>query len=280
MACQDIIKLSVGGQRMSTRRAVLVQAPRSMLAICFGPTWARHHKLDFQGHIVLDCEPYCFQQILSFLTHKLCEQPDKPAPQPIIQQESKADFEALVDYLQLKEYMALTVADFYFAKAAGMSLTQGGHVAKACGFAKACMAAPSMQPGRLYYIKCCISQLMRNAWIFLGVTQLSEPKTNVELDVTSFGWSSFSQYSAGNWRTADAESCFAARWQEGDVVVFKVDFMEDVGVLSAWCARFPHLLSTKLSSTAKNPYFFHFGAACTGTVQLLAATQEDREHFQ
>lgn len=236
--------------------------------------------LDVQGRIMLDCEPYCFQQILSFLTHKLYEQPGKLAPQPVIQQESRADFETLVDYLQLKEYMALTVADFHFTKTIGMLLTQNGLVAKAFGSVKACLAAPSMQPGRLYYIRCCISQLMPNAWIFLGVTQLSEPKKNVELDVTSFGWSSFSQYSAGNWRTAEAESSFAAKWQEGDEVVFKVDLIEDVGVLSVWCARFPHLLSAKLSTTEKHPYFFHFGSACTGTVQLLAATKDDREHFE
>ena len=251
-----------------------------MLAICFGSTWARHHKLEDQGHIVLDLEPYCFQQILSFLTCKLDEQPSTPALQPVIQQESEADFEVLVDYLQLKEYMALTVADFHFIKAIGMSFSQGGHVAEASGRDNACFAAPAMQPGRLYYIKCCISRLRPKAWIFLGVTQLSEPKRNVETDISSYGWSPFSQYCAGNWRTDEETSCFAPDWKEGDEVVCKVDMVGDIGVLSAWCARFPHPLSVNLRSTARDPFFFHFGAAGDGTVQLLAASKEDREHFE
>lgn len=317
---KDVIHLSVGGRHISTTREILiqvcsappslatvcrqfagmhthfqtvqaaalhaadviliVQAPKSMLALCFGSIWARHQKLDDQGHIVLDVEPYCFQQILSFLTCKLDEQPDTPAPRPVIQQESEADFEMLVDYLQLKEYMALTVADFRFAKAIGMSLTRAGRMAEASGRENACFAAPAMQSGRLYYIKCCISCLRPKAWIFLGVTQLPEPKRNVETDVSSYGWSTFSQYCAGNWRSDDETSCFAPDWKEGDEVVCKVDMVGDIGVLSAWCARFPHPLSVSLRSTAGDPFYFHFGAARDGTVQLLAPTKEDRERFE
>ena len=251
-----------------------------MLAICFGSTWAGHHKVDEQGHTVLDLDPYCFEQILSFLTCKIGEQPSTPAPHPIIQPESEADYEMLVDYLQLKEYMALTVADFCFNKTIGMSLTKGGHVAEASGRENACFAAPAMQSGCLYYIKCCISRLRPKAWIFLGVTQLSEPKRNVETDASSYGWSTFSQYCAGNWRSNDETSDFAPEWKEGDEVVCKVDMIRDIGVLSAWCARFPHPLSVSLRSTSRDPFFFHVGAAREGTVQLLAATKTDREHFE
>lgn len=251
-----------------------------MLAVCFGSAWARHLKLDDQGCIVLDLEPYCFQQILSFLTHKLHEQPNNPVPQPVIQQEAKAEFEALVDYLQLKDYMALTVADFRFDKAIGMSLTLGGHAAEASGKENVCFATPAMQPGRLYYIKCCISRLRPKAWIFLGVSQLSEPTRNAETHVSSYGWSTFSQYSAGNWRTDDAVCSFAPDWKEGDEVVFKVDLIDDMGVLSAWCARFPHPLSVNLKSPMRDLLCFHFSAARNGTVQLLAATKEDRERFE
>lgn len=259
---------------------LIAQAPHSMLAVCFGSAWARHPNLDDQGYIVMDLEPYCFQQILSFLTHKLHEQPNNPVPQPVIQQEAKAEFEALVDYLQLKDYMALIVADFRFDKAIGMSLTLDGHAAEASGKENVCFATPAMQQGCLYYIKCCISRLRPKAWIFLGVTQLSEPKRNAELDVSSYGWSTFSQYSAGNWRTDDEVCPFAPDWKEGDEVVFKIDIVGETGVLSAWCTRFPHPLSVKLRSHAGDALCFHFSAARDGSVQLLAATKEDRECFE
>ncbi len=98
-----------------------------------------------------------------------------------------AEVEVLVDYLQLKEYMALLVADFHFDQAAGRSLSDHGHVAAAAGTEHVCFAAPAMQCGVMYFIKCHISCLKPKVWIFLGVTHLSQPKKNAETDASSFG---------------------------------------------------------------------------------------------
>ena len=145
-----------------------------MLATWCGPLWADKHKLDSQGRIFLDCDPYCFERMVSLLRCKLIEHPDRPAPQPVIREESQAGFETLVEYLGLGELM--TISTFTFSKVIATKLSDLGCVAEAIDEDNVAFATPAMQPGTVHYIKCSIIYLKPVAWMFLGVTQLSEPK--------------------------------------------------------------------------------------------------------
>ena len=269
-------------------QTAFVQVSGSMLATWFGPLWADRQKLDSQGRIFVDCDPYCFEKILSFLRCKLVECPETPALQPIIQEESQAEFETLLHYLGLQDCIAspdqtaedgFTAAarDFCFRSAPGMSLTNDGHVGMArAGSDIVCFAAPAMQDGTVNFIKCSITSLTERGYIFMGVTQLSDPTMSAETDLTSYGWSTRSEYCKGRWTPADPQPC----WQEGDELVFKVDLTSYL--LSVWCSRFPHLLHIQvdLDPFLLNPFSFFFSAIAGFKVQLSAATLQDRRKFK
>lgn len=55
----------------------------------------------------------------------------------------------------------------------------------------------------------------------------------------------------------------------------KLDLTGNIGVLSVWCTRFSHALRMSLTTSAKSPFFIHFGAAREGTVQLSVANAQD-----
>ena len=76
-----------------------------MLASKFNGRWEAKHQVDSQGQIFLDYDPYCFKQVLAYLRSKAIERPDRPAPQPAIAPESQAQFNALLQYLGLEEFM-------------------------------------------------------------------------------------------------------------------------------------------------------------------------------
>ena len=246
---------------------------------------------DSQGRIFLNCDPYCFEKILSFLRCKLIEHPDRPAPQPVIQQESQAEFAALAEYLGIKNFIAgatghmihaKVTEDFQFSKVLGMLVSEDAHAAEAAAGNNVAFAAPGMQYGMVHFIKCNIMQRSSNAWSFLGITQLSEPRKDAELDNSSFGWSTLpgavSVCYNGNTRLLD----FVLGWQAGDQAVFKVDLTERESMLFVWCTCFPLVCSVSLSNVAKVPFFFHFGAQtgrCKVKVQLAPATIQDRQLF-
>ena len=245
-----------------------------MLATWFGPLWAEKHKLDSQGRIFLNCDPYCFERILSFLRCKLIERPDRPAPQPVIQEESQAEFETLVDYLGLGELM--TNSTFTFSKVIAAVLTESGFVAEAQDGDSVVYTAPAMQPGSIHYFKCNIILHSPGAWMFLGVTQLSEPKKDARMDASSFGWSHKCQYRAGQWTSASGPGSVPG-WQTGDELIFRVDL--SVGMLSVWSSRQSRVFQLELSSIIHAPVSFHFGSVQGSKVRLSPASMQDRLHF-
>ena len=250
--------------------ALMLQVPRSMLATWFGPLWADKHKLDSQGRIFLNCDPYCFEKILSFLRCKLIEHPDRPAPQPFIREESQAEFETLVEYLGLSELMTNT--KFTFSKVIAAELTETGCMAEAIDTDSVSFAAPAMQPGSVHYLKCNIVFQSPCGWMFLGVTQLSEPKKDAEVAASSFGWSTSSQYHAGKWTLTPVPG-----WQTDDEVIFKVDL--SVGKLSVWSSQLSRVFQIGMSSVVHAPVYFQFGGVRGSKVRLSPACMQDRLHF-
>ena len=273
-----------------------VQAEDSVLAKMFGPRWAGRQKLDNQGRIFLNFDPYCFEQLLSFLMSKLIEHPEQPAPPPVIRPEAQAKFAQLVEYLGMKDFMQGTdqtdaaesaplhvMDDFTFTKTVGMTFSQDGHRADAVGMGgqgNVSIASPAMHYGSMHYIKCCIS-CKAGEWLFLGITQLSQPRKDSEREATSFGWSTCCDFAQGKQVSHESldQSPFAPAWQQGDEAIFQVDLTHGEAMLSMWCKR---IFRINISNVAKVPFYFQFGAANTDSqvsVVLSATTSADRQHF-
>lgn len=267
-----------------------VQAEDSLLAKMFGPRWAGRQKLDNQGRIFLNYDPYCFEQLLSFLMSKLIEHPEQPTPLPVIKAEAQAKFAQLVGYLGVKEFLEGTgrpdaagsaalhvMVDFTFTKTLGMAISQDGHRADAAGLGgqeNVSFASPAMHDGSVQYIKCSIVSCKAREWLFLGITQLSEPEKDAEREATSWGWSTLSEFAQG-----ESMSEYVPAWQQGDEAIFKIDLTSGERVLFMWCRR---LFRINIRNVAKAPFYFHFGAAnkaSTVSVSLCATTAADRQHF-
>ncbi len=244
-----------------------------MLAAWFGPLWAERQRRDSQGRIFLNCDPYCFEKMLSFLRCKLIEHPDRPAPQPIIQQESQAEFAALIEYLGMREFMG--TSNFHFSKTLNMVLSEEGSTAEAPVHDSLSFAAPAMQYGTVHFIKCTIVSFASGAWMFLGVTQLLEPRKDAETEATSFGWSETFQYS----KSRETPSVHLPGWQQGDVLVLKVDLAREAGMLTLWSPRSSGLFEISLCNDMRAPFFLHYVAFKGGKLKLSPASMQDRQHF-
>ena len=161
---------------------------------------------------------------------------------------------------------------FTFSKVIAAVLTDSGYVAEALESYSVSFASPAMQPGAIYYIKCSIVFHNPAGWMFLGVTQLSEPRKDAEVEASSHGWSTASQYCAGK----HAVTSFPG-WQTGDEVIFKVDLSADM--LSVRSSQQSSVFHLGLSDVVHAPFSFHFGGAKGSKVRLLAADMQDRLHF-
>ncbi|KAL0050554.1 hypothetical protein WJX82_002196 [Trebouxia sp. C0006] len=125
----DVLKLNVRGTHFQTRRATLTQVIHFVLA---SPC------VSLSKWIFLDYIPYCFERIMDYLSSKAIEHPDRPVPQPAIRAGSEADFETLVSYLGLQQYMGYNrLSDsvpehqkpyFYFDNFVGLSPKTNGKI--------------------------------------------------------------------------------------------------------------------------------------------------------
>ncbi len=142
-----------------------------MLAIMFSGRWEDQLHVE-DGRIFLDFIPYCFERILDYLSSKAIEHPDHPVPQPAIRAGSEADFETLVLFLGLQQYMGYKrLSDsvpehqepcFYFDKPAGFAANTNGKIfTVGCWDAKemVCFASPSMAVGQVHHLRCQVVSL-------------------------------------------------------------------------------------------------------------------------
>lgn len=101
----DVIELNVGGQHMSTTRAVLCCAPNSMLAGMFSGNFDASHKRDKDDRIFLDVDPPLFEKVLRHLRLRRIASPDQPAPLPHVPEELRAEWDMMIKYFGLDVYM-------------------------------------------------------------------------------------------------------------------------------------------------------------------------------
>lgn len=262
---------------------MLLQAKGSLLASKFNGRWEQKHQLDNRDQIFLDYDPYCFKQVLAYLRSKAIERPDRPAPQPIIAPESQAQFNALLQFLGLEEFMG---RHFYFDKCSGgASMADIRTVLQkhsTAGIDESCLLAPPMQVGRVHHIKCLLEAYDGNTMgVFFGLTQSQELSPQTQ--------------SLAGWSTTDSGSSILkhevwhqkSEWtgfQQGDKILFRVDLVSSV--LHMYCARFnrassvplSRVFSTSLSKSAVQAVLFRVVMRGAGTrVKLLPVMLQDMQ---
>lgn len=230
---------------MSTKTLAIadsLQAKGSLLASKFNGRWEQKHQVDNRDQIFLDYDPYCFKQVLAYLRSKAIERPDRPAPQPTIAPESQAQFNALLQFLGLEEFMG---RHFYFDKcSAGASMTDIRtvlHKHSTSGIEESCLLAPAMQVGRVHHVKCLLESYS-GPGVFFGLTQSQDLSPQTQ---SLAGWSTTdsgpSILKHGDWHQKSEWSGF----QQGDQIMFRVDLVSSM--LHMYCPRLQRAFSVSLS---------------------------------
>eukprot|EP01102_Stenamoeba_stenopodia_P004306 TRINITY_DN14629_c0_g1_i1.p1 TRINITY_DN14629_c0_g1~~TRINITY_DN14629_c0_g1_i1.p1 ORF type:complete len:592 (-),score=167.69 TRINITY_DN14629_c0_g1_i1:103-1878(-) len=104
-----IVKLNVGGKKISTKCSTLTQIKGSFLASLFSTHMNESNlELDEEGYVFLDYNPQCFQKILDFLRAiRLCD-PDR-VEKPVIPDDIRQDFEILAKHLGVADVIGIPV---------------------------------------------------------------------------------------------------------------------------------------------------------------------------
>ena len=178
-----------------------------------------------------------------------------------------------------------SIADYHFDQAIHMQLVDGGHVAEATDMHGYAIAAPAMCSGQ-HFIKCCIDKAGPSDWIFLGVTGHSDlnniegcDQKHIEDDHTTFGWTTFAHYVAGEFVPSRAPrpagSIQLPKWSPGHDMIFKVVLSGQAGYLCMGCLHSACVLELKLHFAVASNISFVVGAALGTLVHISSATAED-----
>jgi len=101
----DVVELNVGGQLMTTTRAVLCSAEGSLLAGMFSGNFDTGLKRDKDNRVFIDVDPPLFAKVLSHLRLRRFASPDCPAPLPHVPEEVRAEYDMMVKYFGLESLM-------------------------------------------------------------------------------------------------------------------------------------------------------------------------------
>lgn len=101
----DVLELNVGGQHVSTTRAVLCSAEGSLLAGMFSGNFDAGLKRDKDGRIFLDVDPPLFNRILLHLRLRRIASPECPAPLPYVPEDMRPEYDMMVKYFGLESFM-------------------------------------------------------------------------------------------------------------------------------------------------------------------------------
>ena len=252
-----------------------------MLAAMFSDLWQSSLKLDKDGKVFLNYNPYCFGKILSYLRSKAIEQQGQPIPQPSVEEQHQADFHTLVAHLGLQEHMGYDmqaireVTPLHFARYINLEISAEGTVAEAAKrpagdpLMGACSAAPLLVQDKVHYFKC---QVLKDSWVFLGISQ-AHRLNGAETDRTSYGWSISARYEAGEvTSTGNYFKC-------GHIILFKADLVRQS--LSVCVDRKSCLDMSPIALQRSATSFFlclNFGQH-GGKVRLLDVDPEDIVSF-
>ncbi|CAE7033091.1 SHKBP1 [Symbiodinium sp. CCMP2456] len=97
----------VGGKTYTVKRETLCVCRGSFLAELFSGRWDRLLQKDEKGQFFLDIDPTVFDIVLAWLRDCKIESPTRPASCPTVPEEHMQHFQAAVDYLGLRPFLAV-----------------------------------------------------------------------------------------------------------------------------------------------------------------------------
>lgn len=103
----EIVDLNVGGKTYTVKRETLCVCRGSFLAELFSGRWDRLLQKDEKGQFFLDIDPTVFDIVLAWLRDCKIESPTRPASCPTVPEEHIQHFQAAVDYLGLRPFLAV-----------------------------------------------------------------------------------------------------------------------------------------------------------------------------
>ena len=163
---------------------MLCQVEGSVLAAMFSGRWEQCLDKDSQGHVFLDFDPHCFDQIVTFLR---CHMRDAAlgaeTPAPVIKASKQHAYTLLVDYLGLQivlggchETQTSTVEQpsYVFNGEVKAGVVDGAWSKVVCGFGEGqVILGPALAAGQVHYRKCRIDTLGDNTkqgTTFVGIS--------------------------------------------------------------------------------------------------------------
>lgn len=103
----DVVTINVGGQLYTVKRETLCVCRGSFLSELFSGKWEQELQRDSKGNPFLDVDPSIFEIILAWLRDCKIETPDRPAATPTVPRQDLEHFQATVDYLGLRPFLAV-----------------------------------------------------------------------------------------------------------------------------------------------------------------------------
>jgi len=208
-----------------------MQAKGSSLAARFSGRWEQCLDRDAQGRVFLDFDPYCFQIVLTYLRARCMDNTlGRITHSPSVTLEKEHEYQGLIKYLGLEEYMGYSQARFA-THHRHILLSQDALTASSrsgCNVEgrRDVQGNLPMLAGETYYYKLRICGLSKTSVdMFFGVcTQSDLSKHENVPESARFGFCNASRtYKAGLAAGIGPTTGQLVQWQAGDCLVLQVD---------------------------------------------------------
>lgn len=239
-ATATVVEINVGGEVMATRRGTLTLAEGTLLEAIFSGRWEESLARDAAGRVFLDYSPVVFRTLLSQLRARRDARPGQVFKNPVVPPEYRDEFESMVHFLELSEFIygrkeeaapqAASPGSLVCALSTAVSpypgftisdnvvaTGEGWHYAPVIG------RTPLLDASRQSATwKVTVLRLASEGWICAGIIGEAAPPPKSHLRPTSYGW-------AGSdliWRGGEQLPLAGGEWwtwQQGDVAVLQLE---------------------------------------------------------
>jgi len=253
-ATLDIVQINVGGEVVATKRGTLLLAENTLLEAMFSGRWEDSLERDSAGRVFLDFSPVPFRALLSHLRVLRDAGPGTRVKFPGVPPEYQAEFDSMVKYLELWEFLygkatcsvgALECKAAHETLALRVDVTDRG--SKICGSGRS--YTPLVGRHALLDVldqawwKISVEKLPTNGWLYAGIIGTEAPQQSSMEDATSYGWASNCIYQGG--KQIESSRGWSS-WQECDVAIFRLDARSNQLCMCLTRAGATHTHSLKL----------------------------------
>jgi hypothetical protein len=220
----DIIRLNIGGQRLSTKRATLCRVEGSFLASMFSGRW-RDHEHDHDGAVFLDYNPEFFVPVLNYLRAMEYATPENPPWFPQLREGQMKNFKRFIQYLGLSDEI-FPPEKFNQHSSSGVTLEEGGTVA---------VHGPndghSYVLGEIVYqqgivrFKMKLESFENNNWMLVGIAKadVAPPNNKSHAWPGSYGWALGQTGGVFKYGSCTIDNVLSNVTKQGDTVELVLD---------------------------------------------------------